>query len=60
MEKNNLWNMAYNNESIRVKMSVDEKKLLMTFASKSHQSISRFVLEAIAEKIEKLNQKIIY
>jgi len=52
--------MAYNNESIRVKMSVDEKKLLMTFANKSHQSISRFVLEAIAEKIENLNQKTIY
>jgi len=60
MERNNLWNMAYNNESIRVKMSVDEKKLLMTFANESHQSISRFVLEAIAEKIEKLNQKTIF
>jgi len=60
MEKNNLWNMAYNNESIRVKMSVDEKKLLMSFANKSRQSISRFVLEAIAEKIEKLNQKTLY
>lgn len=60
MEKNNLWNMAYNNESIRVKMSVDEKKVLMTFANKSHQSISRFVLDAIAEKIEKLNHKTIY
>ena len=52
--------MDYNNHRIRVNMSVDEKKLLMTFANKSHQSISCFVLEAIAEKIENLNQKTIY
>ncbi len=53
MEKNNLWNMVYYNESVRIKMSVDEKNLLIKYATKSHQSISCFVLEAIAEKIKK-------
>ncbi len=54
MEENNLWlNMIYYSESIRIKMSIDEKQLLTEFATKSRQSISRFVLEAIAEKIEK-------
>ncbi len=53
MEKNNLWDMVYYNESVRIKMSIDEKNLLIKTATKNHQSISRFVLEAIADKIKK-------
>ncbi len=56
MEKNDFWvNMIYYSESVRVKMSVDEKVLLTEAATRNRQSVSRFVLEAIAEKIK--NQK---